>query len=68
MNEEVDSFISFRPRMDIKTGEAREDINGTTFLQELVISKTISENLVSFNLSSPNTAKLTLGSYNVAPF
>jgi hypothetical protein len=68
MNEGVDVFISLRPRHDIKTGEAKEDVNGTTFLQELVISKTISENLVSFNLSSTNTSKLILGSYNVAPF
>ena len=66
-DEGVDGYISFWPRIDLKTGQARLD-SQLTWLQKLVTQGKVSDYIVGFNLSTARGEYVTIGGYNSTPF
>ena len=65
--EVVDGYISFWPRIDLKTGQARLD-SQLTWLQKLVTQGKVNDHIVGFNLSMTGGEHVTIGGYNSTPF
>ena len=66
-DEGVDGYISFWPRIDLKTGQARLD-SQLTWLQRLVTQGKANDYVVAFNLSTPGEEFVTIGGYNSTQF
>jgi hypothetical protein len=66
-DEGVDGYISFWPRIDLKTGQARLD-SQLTWLQKLVTQGKVSDYIVGFNLSTAGGEYVTIGGYNSTSF
>ncbi len=68
LNQEgIDGYISFWPRININDGKPLET-GEPTFLQSLVKSGRIRDNLVSLNMSTPGEEHIYIGDHNETIF